>query len=566
MKTLKKRKSRQMNDDEFREAFGFKQNPIARAQIPLVIPSRRVIPAKSIADSSSWASKDELGSRDELSSQSLDEPSGMSEDPSRGSADRLNFNSVETCSSGVGSDYSERTQSQDELAVPDIPLEAQLQINRRASRYCPIRVNIGASSHLRQEHAGFIHHRVGRRKWTQIWAVAVERLLYLYSSVTSDVTIDVVNLNDYSLEGDLIQPSQHKFRLKITHPQTETHEFYATNADSFYLWFATFDRLTSKRKVPKTIVQEKIQLNQLSMRDARKSIKPFDILGDMKKLDLSPRSVEKEKIQEDHRRLEIETAMDIQSKLTRLTQRRHSISQKIQSLNRSGGLDPTRSRRFRLQNDLASVNKTIEETVLNSKSSMSQIAASRERELSRKRLMRTPGDSSIDESSELDEQQIIIPTAMMTSCSRPHSATPQSRRSSLPKTFRKIRSFARSLSRSTSINKEKPSKSTSSFKTASSTRTDSYKSIDCGLTTPQLEKQKSNTSVLSDKEKTKQKNMSKLDPDTLEEIRKFEELAAEFDSSPKSNEMQLPSPVEPLNLSSTDESESSDPPFRENLI
>ena len=49
----------------------------------------------------------------------------MSEDPSRGSADRLNFNSVETCSSGVGSDYSERTQSQDELAVPDIPLEAQ---------------------------------------------------------------------------------------------------------------------------------------------------------------------------------------------------------------------------------------------------------------------------------------------------------------------------------------------------------------------------------------------------------------------------------------------------------
>jgi hypothetical protein len=293
---------------------------------------------------------------------------------------------------------------------------------------------------------------------------------------------------------------------------------------------------------------------------------PFDILGDMKKLDLSPRSVEKEKIQEDHRRLEIETAMDIQSKLTRLTQRRHSISQKIQSLNRSG-LDPTRSRRFRLQNDLSSVNKTIEETVLNSKSSMSQIAASRERELSRKRLTRTLGDSSIDESSsELDDQQIIIPTAIMTPCSRPHSATPQSRRSSLPKTFRKIRSFARSLSRSTSINKEKPTKSTSSFKTASSTRTDSYKSIDCGLTTPQLEKQKSNSSVLSDKEKTKQKNMAKLDPDTLEEIRKFEELAAEFDSSPKTSETQLPSPVDPLNLSSTDESESTDPPFRENLI
>ena len=97
--------------------------------------------------------------------------------------------------------------------------------------------------------------------------------MYLYSSVTSDVTIDVVNLNDYSLEGDLIQPSQHKFRLKITHPQTETHEFYANDADSFYLWFATFDRLTSKRKEPKTIVQEKIQQNQLSMRDARKSIK-----------------------------------------------------------------------------------------------------------------------------------------------------------------------------------------------------------------------------------------------------------------------------------------------------
>lgn len=105
--------------------------------------------------------------------------------------------------------------------------------------------------------------------------LAVERLLYLYSSVTSDVTIDVVNLNDYTLEGDLIQPSQHKFRLKITHPQAETHEFYTMNADSFYLWFATFDRLSSKRTTPKTIVQEKIQQqNQLSMkREAKKSIK-----------------------------------------------------------------------------------------------------------------------------------------------------------------------------------------------------------------------------------------------------------------------------------------------------
>lgn len=50
------------------------------------------------------------------------------------------------------------------------PVE-KLQINRRASRYRPIRVNIEASSHVRQEHAGYIHHRVGRRKWTQIWAV-----------------------------------------------------------------------------------------------------------------------------------------------------------------------------------------------------------------------------------------------------------------------------------------------------------------------------------------------------------------------------------------------------------
>ena len=290
----------------------------------------------------------------------------------------------------------------------------------------------------------------------------------------------------------------------------------------------------------------------------------------MKKLDLSPRSLEKEKIQEDHRRLEIETAMEIQCKLTRLTQRRHSISQKIQSLNRSC-LDPTKSRRFRLQNDLAAVNKDIENTVLNSKSSMSQIAASRERELTRKRLIRTPGDSSIDESSsELDNQEVIIPTAIMME-SRPQSATPQSRRSSLPKTFRKIRSFARSLSRSTSVNKERPTKSTASLRTASSTRTDSYKSIDCGLTTPNFQKQKSNTSVLSDKEKTKQKNMAKLDPDTLEEIRKFEELAAEFDSTPKAKaptlESTLPSPMDPLNLSSTDtESSSSDPPFRENLI
>ena len=70
--------------------------------------------------------------------------------------------------------------------------------------------------------------------------------------------------------------------------------------------------------------------------------------------------------------------------------------------------------------------------------------------------------------------------------------------------------------------------------------------------------------------------MAKLDADTLEEIRKFEELAAEFESSvvtPSQTKSEtlpaldsLPSPVDPLNLTSTDDSVSSDPPFRENLI
>ena len=68
----------------------------------------------------------------------------------------------------------------------------KLQINRRASRYCPIRVNIGASSHVRQEHAGFIHHRVGRRKWVQIWAVGkILTYLVLISSAINEIKFEL---------------------------------------------------------------------------------------------------------------------------------------------------------------------------------------------------------------------------------------------------------------------------------------------------------------------------------------------------------------------------------------
>ena len=72
------------------------------------------------------------------------------------------------------------------------PTPPKLQINRRASRYCPIRVNIGASSHVRQEHAGFIHHRVGRRKWVQIWAVGkILTYLILISSAINEIKFEL---------------------------------------------------------------------------------------------------------------------------------------------------------------------------------------------------------------------------------------------------------------------------------------------------------------------------------------------------------------------------------------
>ena len=111
----KKRRSRIIDEAEFREAFGYRQNASAR-QTPRTVIKTYSPPigrnGNFPSDSASWTSRDELGSSGDLIEERIETYS----------------------SSGVGSESSELPSG---LEIPEIPLEMQLQINRRASRYKP---------------------------------------------------------------------------------------------------------------------------------------------------------------------------------------------------------------------------------------------------------------------------------------------------------------------------------------------------------------------------------------------------------------------------------------------
>ena len=449
----KKRRSRILDEAEFRESFGYRRSgtgstrqtpqtviktfsssPRTPRETPGLFPS---------IDSASWTSRDDLGSRDELGSSGDMIEVGTTERAATFEIDRIETYS----SSGVGSESSEvicPVPDQANLPAPDLPLEMQLQINRRASRYRPIQIRIAASSHVNVEQAGHLHHRVGRRKWQLVWCVVVDYLLYLYESIGADVTVDVINLSSYTPIANLTQPHRSKFKMKIVDREAETHEFYTESSSDFYLWFASFDRLHQHRPHPTTV----------TMSDPPK----YDFLKtNAICLGLSPSAREKQKIDEKYRQLQVDCVVGVQSKMTRLTQRRHSTSQKISKMNFDSKKSQTgvKVRKSGLQNDLSEINEEIKQTVFYSKESMSRIAADREREL-RGLNSDKPSSSSfeyLDESDENDLLGLSIDTAEATIDHR-HRSLKVKKKNRLSgigeKSLKKIQNFSRSLSRSKS--------------------------------------------------------------------------------------------------------------------
>ena len=151
----KKRRSRILDDEEFRESFGFSQNSIRRNNPVTTILKTHSRDRDLPCDSGSWTSRDELGSSGDV----LDSTGDVLDSAG---------DYIETySSSGVGSESSELIATAEDrvVIVSDMPLAMQLQINRRASRYKPIRIKIPAGSHEQVQHAGLLYHKVGRRKW-----------------------------------------------------------------------------------------------------------------------------------------------------------------------------------------------------------------------------------------------------------------------------------------------------------------------------------------------------------------------------------------------------------------
>ena len=628
---MKKRRSRIIDEAEFREAFGYRQTLSARPTPKTVIKTK----AKSEyataeggnsggnnfpSDSASWTSRDEMGSRDELGSSG-----DLVDDVVGGVGSSVYEDRVETySSSGVGSESSEVVgNSVGEEVIggeSDLPLEMQLQINRRASRYKPIRIRIPAASHVEIVQAGALNHRVGRRKWQLVWCVVVERLLYVYESTVSDVTLDVINLSNYTPIANLTQPNRSKFKMKIVSREencsanangSETHEFYTENSSDFYLWFAALDRIRQQRELS---ARQTMNRNEIIGSGEEMPRKTFDFLkANEIHMGMSPRSVEKQKIQEKYHQMQVDCVMDVQSKMTRLAQRRNSTSQKISRLNAKSGGSPSSSssstigRRCGLKSELSEIDEEIKQTVFYSKESMSRIAASRERELRKYSENLSPNFCSFEYQEESDDDSyaelvgISLDPAAIDHRATVFKAKKKSNRLSGSRPLKKIQSFARSLSRSKSAVDEskRPTRELLKKELSASSIVSDAKSFDrpkSMIDFPKFESEpplssddtrssnhgsrpklsiyhssfddddimggavRGRTTMSSDNclpsaakaEANMRFNMASLDESTLDELRRFDEFASAFSKA--------------ATVSENAENASAEPPYRENLI
>jgi len=574
---MKKRRSRLIDETEFRENFGFRQNARSTPKTIIKTISIDENPKDSRngfrSDSASWTSRDELGSAGDL----IEVPACVDERVETYSSSGVGSESSEPCPQGLSSRLSPVPS---ESGESELPLEIQLRINRRASKYKPIRIRAPAASHVSNDQAGNLQYRLGRRKWQEVWCVVVENLLYIYESIGAQITWDVIDLSCFKPITDL-QQNKSRFKLKIVNNNHESHEFHTENAAQFYLWFATFDRIHN-RGVQKSLTRERENTGQPIDRYLR-PVSEIDFLRapDIN-MGLTPTSnKKKQEINEKYRKMRVDCATEVQSKITRLTQRRLSTSQKISKMNTYSGSKVILARKGGLQNELEEINEEIKQTEILSKEAMSKIAAERERELGRlDRSRRIPEKGQLEFYEESEEEEFsdllgLSPTSDAISTSSDIKPFKKSRvRLSGSQPFKKIQNFARSLTRSKSTNDGQKSKrslrsqpkkelSASSLFSGSIDRPksmiDFLEKSECSDEKSEIRGKLavcqssfededisgkitdsgavSSTSIASfsgidqvKAEENRLKNLKKLDESTLDEILKFDSFAEEFDS------------------------------------
>ena len=59
-----------------------------------------------------------------------------------------------------------------------------------------------------------MHHKIAKRIFSPVWALCSENVLYLYESMNSETTLDVVCLQSYRSKPGGSQPNRFKFRLE----------------------------------------------------------------------------------------------------------------------------------------------------------------------------------------------------------------------------------------------------------------------------------------------------------------------------------------------------------------
>ena len=77
-----------------------------------------------------------------------------------------------------------------------------------------IQLRILNNSHHSIDHSGFIHHKIARRTFALVFALAAENVLYLYDGPNSETTLDVICLHSYRTKPGANTGSRFKFKLE----------------------------------------------------------------------------------------------------------------------------------------------------------------------------------------------------------------------------------------------------------------------------------------------------------------------------------------------------------------
>lgn len=563
-KMPKKRKSKILDDDEFREAYGFvRKNSMTHSQTKILTRQKKVdMPIEYPSDSTSLTSGDLL--------------EHSHSNPNLPEIDHWSHRS----SSGLGSEAEEcydadTTHVTINNELYDLPLKTLIKINRRTSKYKPIQIKIAAQSHQNVEQSGYLHHKIARRIYSIVWAVCSDNVLYLYQSINDSITMDVICLQSYRPRANLNRAPKDKFKFKLEQRDCETHHFYVETFEDCTKWFATFEQCYQRKtlcegeeeeaeSISSSLTPRSSMDTSLSLQDSIGGLQPRiqNILDISKETDtiglgLSPSrdKQEKTKISEHYRKMQEVIASESHQKMTRLTQRRHSTCQKMNRLARTNS-GPADTRKNGLQLQLTEINEEIHKTVIQSKENLGRIAAAREKEL---RSLSSGEVGSIELDSDEDYHTMALSLDQATFQREKKGSKKSSKKINrlsgllerIPKRIRE-RSVKRSLSRSKSAAMTNEKKSVTSLLSISSYDHPSQQSFDhfsqqhafsqqassedgvelpTSYVVPIIPVLPSTSTKMTDEEKSRNRktNLSRLkDKGILDELEAFEKLCNEF--------------------------------------